>query len=345
MNKKELFISFHLLKGMGYKAKKEVLIRFNYDIEKAIKSISKHNDIHLPLNTAKRVIDTCNKKGISIITIVDKFYPERLKEIQDPPVCLFAKGNLEVLKEEFIAFVGTRRATPYGIRATEKLVSDLSTYRIGIVSGFANGIDTIAHRSALKYSMPTVAVFGCGVDVVYPKNNGKLYSEILEKGCVISEFVPETKPEPFRFPIRNRLISGISLGIVIVEARKKSGSIITLNYGLNQGREIFAVPGRIFDNGSTATNSSIKRGEAKLITCGEDIVEEFSFVAISEKSDKFLKLSDEFVERFLSDSPKSIEELMEASGMNYTELITKLSLLELEGKVMKNGFNQYIKRV
>ncbi len=345
MNEKELFLAFHLLKGMGFKAKKEVLLKFNYDIKKIIAFLSQKNEIHLPLDSVKKIIDLCNKKSIQIITVKDEFYPERLREIQDPPVCLFVKGNVEILKENFLAFVGTRRATPYGISATEKLISDLSKYRVGIASGFANGIDTIAHKSALNYGMPTVAVFGCGVDVVYPRNNLKLYREIEKKGCIISEFIPGTKPEPFRFPVRNRVISGISMGVVVVEVREKSGSMITLNYGLNQGREIFAVPGRIFDKASIATNSSIKRGEAKLITCGEDIVEEFSFVAISKKSDKFLKLSDSFVEKFLSDRPKSIEELMEASGMDYKDLITKLSFLEIEGKVMKNGFNQYFKRV
>ncbi len=343
MIKLELFLAFHLLKGIGDKTKNELLIKHNYDIEKTISFLAKSREIHLPLNRAKRVIDLCQKEGIKILTIVDPYYPERLKEIQDPPVCLFAKGKIEVLKENFLAFVGTRRATHYGLSVTEKLISDLSCYRVGIVSGFANGIDTQAHKSALKYGLPTVAVFGCGVDVVYPKNNVKFYHQMLEKGCIISEFAPGTKPEPFRFPVRNRIISGISMGIVVVEAREKSGSMITLNCGLNQGRDIFAVPGRIFDKASTATNNCIKRGEAKLIMSAEDIVEEFSFVAISEKSDKFLKLSDEFVEKYLAE-PKSIEDLIDESGLDYRELITKLSRLEIEGRVVKNGFNQYVKR-
>ncbi|BBB32205.1 DNA processing protein [Thermotomaculum hydrothermale] len=345
MSNKELFLAFHLLKGMGYKSKRDLLVNYNYDIEKTISFLSKKEEVYLPLKSARGIIEFCNKKGIKIITIQDEFYPERLREIQDPPVCLFAKGNIEILKENYLAFVGTRRATPYGINATEKLISDLSQYKVGIVSGFANGIDSIAHKCALKFNMPTIAVLGCGVDVIYPRNNLKLYGEIIEKGCIISEFVPKTKPEPFRFPIRNRIISGISMGVVVVEAREKSGSMITLNYGLNQGREIFAVPGRIFDKASIATNTKIKNGEAKLILSGEDIVEEYSLVAISEKSDKFLKLSDDFVEKYLSDRPKSLEELMLESGMNYEQLITRLSFLEVEGKVMKNGFNQYTKRV
>ena len=345
MINEELFLAFHLLKGIGYKTKNELLSRFDYDIEKSVAYLSQSGKFHLPVNSAKKIIEFCNKKRIKIITIKDEFYPKRLREIQDPPVCLFAKGNINVLKENYLAFVGTRRATDYGINVTEKLISDLSVFKVGIVSGFANGIDTVAHKAALKYNMPTVAVLGCGVDVIYPHNNLKLYREILKKGCIISEFVPGTKPEPFRFPIRNRIISGISMGIVVVEAREKSGSMITLRYGLDQGREIFAVPGRVFDKASIATNTSIKRGEAKLVMSGEDIVEEFSFVAISEKSDKFLKLSDDFVERYLSDRPKSLEELMEESGMDYGQLLTKLSYLELEGKVFKNGFNQYVKRV
>ena len=210
MIEKELFLAFHLLKGMGFKAKKEVLLKFNYDIEKTIAFLSQKNEIHLPLDSAKKIIDLCSKKSIQIITVKDEFYPERLREIQDPPVCLFVKGNVEVLKENFLAFVGTRRATPYGINATEKLISDLSQYRVGIASGFANGIDTVAHNSALKYEMPTVAVFACGVDVIYPHNNLKLYREMLNKGCIISEFIPGTKPQPFRFPIRFILSISIS---------------------------------------------------------------------------------------------------------------------------------------
>ena len=344
MNKKELFLSFHLLKGIGYKEKNRLLMKFNYSIEEVIKFLSKNGELLLPVNSARKIIDFCDRKEIQIIAIDSEYYPKRLKEIQDPPVCLFAKGDIEVLKEDFLAFVGTRRATPYGINATEKLISDLSGFRIGIVSGFANGIDSIAHKSALKFNMPTVAVFGCGVDVVYPRNNLKLYKKIVEQGCVISEFIPGTKPKPFHFPVRNRIISGISMGIVVVEAREKSGSMITLNCGLNQGREIFAVPGRIFDKASIATNSSIKRGEAKLVLSGEDIVEEFSFVAISEKSDKFLRLSDDFVEKYLSDEPKSLEDLIEECGLDYGALITRLSYLEIEGKVIKNGYNQYVKR-
>ena len=338
----ELFLAFHLLKGMGFKSKKEVLENFNYDIKKTIDFLSKKG-ADIPTKKANSLIDFCGKKGIKVLHINNEFYPKRLKEIQDPPVCLFVKGNVEILKENFLAFVGTRRATSYGIRATESLISDLSIYKVGIASGFANGIDTASHKSALKYGLPTVAVFGCGVDVVYPRNNFKLYGEIVEKGCVVSEFPPDTKPEPFRFPVRNRIISGMSMGIVVVEAREKSGSMITLNYGLNQGREIFAVPGRIFDKASIATNTRIKNGEAKLVLSGKDITEEFSLVAISEKSDKFLKSEDDFTERYLSD-PKTVEELIEETKMDYGALITKLSMLEIEGKVIKNGLNQYVKR-
>ena len=338
------FIAFHLVKGIGFKGKKELLERFNFDFKK-ITELLKANKISLPFKLADRVLEKCEKKEIEVITFKDSFYPQRLKEIQDPPVCLFVKGKKDVLKMHQIAFVGTRRASVYGIGATEKLISDLSRYCVSIASGFANGIDTAAHKSALNNKMPTVAVLGCGVDVIYPRSNEKLFYKLIEKGCVISEFPPGTKPEPFRFPVRNRIISGISLGVVVVEAREKSGSMITLQHALNQGREVFAVPGRIFDKGSISTNNRIKNGEAKLVLNGEDIAEEFSFVAISEKSDKFFELSDDFVESYLSDSPKTIEELLGETGLDYGQLITKLSLLELEGKIIKNALNQYVKRV
>lgn len=338
------FVAFHLLKGMGFKGKKELLERFNFDFRK-ITDILNLNKIKLPLKLADKVLNDCENKGIEILTLKDDFYPRRLKEIQDPPSCIFVKGKKEILKMHQIAFVGTRRASVYGINATEKIIADLSRYSVSIASGFASGIDTAAHKSALKNKIPTVAVFGCGVDVIYPRSNEKLYAKIMENGCIISEFPPGTKPEPFRFPVRNRIISGISIGVVVVEAREKSGSMITLQHALNQGREVFAVPGRIFDKGSISTNNRIKNGEAKLILNGEDIAEEFSFVAISEKSDKFLKLSDDFVESHLSESPKTVEELLGETGMDYGELITKLSLLELEGKIVKNALNQYVKRV
>ncbi len=344
MNREEKYLTLHLFKGIGNKRKKELLERFNYNIDEVLLFLKKELKKVQKFNEVEKALNSCEKKRILIVSIVNSIYPKRLKEIQDCPVCLFVKGRAELLKEEYMAFVGTRRATTYGLKATEYLISGLSNYRIGIASGFANGIDTAAHTIALKSGMPTVAVFGSGVDIVYPKNNEKLYEKMIEKGCIISEFPPGTKPEPFRFPVRNRIISGISLGVVVVEAREKSGSMITVNFALNQGREVFAVPGRIFDRASISTNLKIKNGEAKLVLSAEDIIDEFSFVAIYKKSDKFIELSDAFVEKFLS-TPKSVEELINECGMGYSELITKLSMLEVEGKIVKNQYNQYMKRV
>jgi DNA processing protein len=215
----------------------------------------------------QKMLDT----GAVAIPITHPHYPEILRQIFDPPVLLFARGNVELLRGTGFAVVGTRRPTPYGLAVAEKLSADLSRAGLTIVSGMARGIDTSAHRGALSADGKTVAILGCGVDVVYPSENKKLASEIVAKGLLISEFPMGAVAFPQNFPIRNRIVSGISVGLLVVEGAQYSGSAITAKLALDQGRELFAVPGNITNKLSWGPNLLIKQG-AKLVQDWNDII-------------------------------------------------------------------------
>jgi DNA processing protein len=211
--------------------------------------------------------------GAVAITIGDPRYPARLREIFDPPVLLFARGRVELLRSIAIGVVGTRRPTPYGLAVSERLSGDLAHAGVTIVSGMARGIDSAAHKGALAAGGDTIAVFGCGVDVIYPSENKKLAAEIAARGLLISEFPMGAVAFPQNFPIRNRIISGVSAGILVVEGAQYSGSAITAKLAMDQGREVFAVPGNITSKLSWAPNLLIKQG-ARLIQDWNDIVAE-----------------------------------------------------------------------
>jgi DNA processing protein len=209
--------------------------------------------------------------GAQLITLGDACYPESLRRIFDPPPVLFARGRAELLSSVCIAVVGTRHPTPYGVAATEKLAGDLARAGITITSGMARGIDTTAHKAALAAEGTTISVLGCGVDVVYPSENRKLAAEIAAKGLIVSEFPMEATAFPQNFPIRNRIISGLSCGILVVEGAQYSGSAITARLAIDQGREVFAVPGNITSKMSWGPNLLIKQG-AKLVQDWNDVV-------------------------------------------------------------------------
>ena len=209
--------------------------------------------------------------GTTLVTIGDAAYPQALRNIFDPPAVLFARGNVELLNNLMIGVVGTRRPTPYGINAAERLSADLAQAGLTIVSGMARGIDTAAHRAALSVSGRTIAVLGCGADVVYPSENRRLAAEIVAKGLIVSEFPMGAVAFPQNFPIRNRIISGMSAGLLVVEGAQYSGSAITARLALDQGREVFAVPGNITSRMSWGPNLLIKQG-AKLVQDWNDVV-------------------------------------------------------------------------
>ncbi len=213
--------------------------------------------------------------GVELVTIGDPRYPQMLREIFDPPIVLFARGRGELLKSLAVAVVGTRRPTPYGLAVSERLSADLAHAGLTIVSGMARGIDAAAHKGALGAGGDTVAVLGCGVDIVYPSENRKLYSEIAAKGLIVSEFPMGATAFPQNFPIRNRIISGISVGVLVVEGAQYSGSAITAKLAMDQGREVFAVPGNITSKLSWGPNLLIKQG-AKIVQDWNDVVVELS---------------------------------------------------------------------
>lgn len=221
-----------------------------------------------------KYLEYMNNNNIELINIYDKDYPDRLKVIYDPPVVLYVKGNKKILKEKGISIVGCRLCTKYGEKIAKKLSYNLSLNNINIISGLAKGIDSFAHRGTLMAHGRTLAVVGCGLDRVYPQENKELFDEIISNGgAVISEYIIGTKPLAQNFPRRNRIISGLSEGVVVIEAREKSGTLITVDFALEQGKNIYAVPGNIDSPNSYGTNELIKQG-AKIITNLQDILED-----------------------------------------------------------------------
>ena len=253
-----------------WKAKKEDLIKINID-EKLANTIS---DINIKKDVIRH-LKYMEKNSIDIISIENKEYPELLKNIDNSPICLYIRGNKDILNMANIAIVGCRESTKYGENIAREFSYNLSQNGFNIVSGLALGIDSYAHIGAIEADRKTIAVLGNGLDTIYPKENLNLSKKILDcGGAIISEFPLGTKPEKMNFPARNRIISGISNGVLVVEAKKQSGSMITVDFALEQGRDVFAIPGNINYANSYGTNEIIKQG-AKLVTTWEEIVEEY----------------------------------------------------------------------
>ncbi|HME01186.1 MAG TPA: DNA-processing protein DprA [Terriglobia bacterium] len=226
------------------------------------------------LKDAEKQLEAAAKAGFQLVPLSSDSYPPLLKQIADPPLALYVRGDVEALAEYAVAMVGTRRPTAYGSSVAHRLAADLAQRRLTIVSGLARGIDSACHRGALEAKGRTVAVLGSGLDVLYPRENKNLADRIAESGAVISEFPLGTSPAPENFPIRNRIISGVALGVVIVEAAEYSGSLITARLALEQNREVFAVPGNVTSAQSFGPNHLIKQG-AKLVDQWIDVIEEF----------------------------------------------------------------------
>lgn len=284
----------------------------------------------------KRLSIYLSETDTKLITYWDEEYPQSLKNIPDPPVCLFVKGKLEYLSYNLFAVVGTRKMTSYGKQVTERFVSEISKHFV-IVSGMAYGVDTIAHSSALRSNRPTVAVLGCGVDVVYPKSNKMLYQQIIDNGCVLSEYLPWELPKKFTFVERNRIISGLSVGVLVTEAGIESGALITARYAVEQGRDVFAVPGDIFRTTSQGTNYLIKSG-AFVVTEPSDILEYYGF----KDHRKIVELTDDEAQIFGTiESEITIEEISEKLNIPISQVMLILTTLELKGLVYRTERNTY----
>lgn len=228
---------------------------------------------------ADKILEDCRRLGIRILTIQDADYPERLRQIQDPPCVLYVKGSLPALDEEAaVAIVGARKASPYGIMAARRLGLDLARQGALVVSGSARGIDSAALEGALKGGGQVISVLGNGIDVIYPTGNQALYEDVAARGALISEYPPGTEPKGSHFPVRNRILAGLSLGVVVVEGTETSGSLITARWALEEDRDVFAVPGNIDAPLSRGPNGLIRKSEAKLILDAWDILEEYEFL-------------------------------------------------------------------
>lgn len=298
------------------------------------------------------------KRGVAIIAWDDPLYPPLLKNIYNPPVLLYVKGNPHCLASDNLAIVGARAATTYGKNSAQTFAMQMAKFGVGIVSGLALGVDTAAHNGALAAGGATIAVLGCGLDVIYPPQNKKLFAAIPAIGALVTEYPFATKPDPFRFPARNRIISGLSLGVLVVEAAKSSGSLITARLALEQGREVFAVPGRVDSNKSEGTHQLLKEG-AKLVHTVSDILEELRLSAsgpvaapgvISPCQKKMTTLPSCTAEEaalldYLEVYPKTIDELIRDTKLPAAKVSELLLMLELKNAVQALPGQQFKKCV
>ena len=377
-NEEELhWLALRLIPGLGARKAGQMLTRFRTPQAIFRASRSELEAGGLPGGVAQTIASGCTfedavdqqhkmlETGAALIPISDPRYPPRLREIFDPPIALFVRGRQDLLHSVMLGVVGTRRPTAYGIAATERLSPDLAQAGLTIVSGMARGIDTAAHRSTLDISLDTVAVFGCGVDLVYPAENRKLASQIAEKGLLVSEFPMGSPAYPQNFPIRNRIISGMSVGVLIVEGAQYSGSAITAKMALEQQREVFAVPGNITSKMSWGPNLLVKQG-AKLVQEWNDVVVELPAeirraliakaqarcgqMSLETKDDEGAPLAEigaagrSLLSALKPDLPTHIDQLIETfDTLTPSEIVAGLFELELLGLVRQLPGKNFVK--
>jgi DNA processing protein len=273
---------------------------------------------------------------VGVLRLVDAEYPRLLREISQPPPLLYIRGQLTTEDEWALAVVGTRRVSAYGRQVTERLAGELAAQRITVISGLARGIDTFAHAAALEAGGRTIAVLGCGPDLVYPPDNAKLAARILEQGALVTEFPPGTQPEAANFPVRNQLISGLSLGVLVTEAPEQSGALITTRFAAEQGRDVFAVPGNITNRGSIGANRLIQDG-AKLVLTTDDILTELNLHMVPQQMELREVLPENDLEAQLlallgaTGDPQHIDDLCRASSLPVAQVSGALVMMELKG--------------
>ncbi len=359
MNERESILILNSIPGLGNARVRGLIDRFgspagvlaqsprelareksiSFELAQSIASFSKDGYL-------ERECRFIEKNRVRVMTFHDADYPSRLKEIPDAPVVLFVKGELPEEIDFSIAVVGSRQASVYGLTTAQKFSCDLAQMGMVVVSGLARGIDTAAHRGALKARGKTIAVLGCGLAHVYPSENKKLFEEIAESGAIISEFSSQVPPATFNFPRRNRIISGLSLGVIVVEASLKSGALITADFALEQGREVFAVPGKVDNPTAQGTHKLIKQG-AKLVSSVDDVLEELKndlkeellkrksllFPAPVQRNFKTpggLSAQEVTVVECVADEPVHIDNISSKSGLK--ESLVGAILLQLELK-------------
>jgi DNA processing protein len=317
----------------------------------AIKRRSSHKEAEAELAEVRKL-------GCRLLNWDEPEYPQRLLEIYDPPPLLYVRGDASVLNRHSISMVGTRRPTPYGNQVAERLGRDLAERGLTVVSGMARGVDSSAHQGACKASHgAAVGVLGTGVDVIYPKENKKLFGEVEQRGALISEFPLGTHPAPENFPVRNRVVAGMSLGIVVVQGAQYSGSLITARLGMEFGREVYGVPGSITTDVSFAPNQLIKQG-AKLVTSWEDVVEELPTEIRAELFPVEETSKEERASLFAAaltplerkvfgllgvDESIHVDELVDKSELSSSEVLAALCEMEMKGIVRQMPGKQFVK--
>ncbi|MFT8314730.1 MAG: DNA-processing protein DprA [Clostridium sp.] len=286
------------------------------------------------------------QNDIKMVTFIEDDYPEILKQYDDSPFALFYKGDIRKLNSSInISIVGSRICSTYGINVTKVIVKELTGHNINVISGLAMGIDYYAHLYSVENNIFTCAVLGCGIDIIYPKSNKKLYDSILRKGgCIISQFVPGTQPLSYNFPIRNRIISGLSKITIVIEANLKSGSLITASAALDQGKDVIAVPGSIFSKNSLGTNKLIKDGAFPL-TSVEDI---FNLLSINysrkiNTNQKNMNNLEKKIYNVINDVPVHIDDIIKLTNIDISQIYELLFEMQLKDEIMCLSGNYYVK--
>lgn len=309
--------------------------------EKNIYSIMQHRNEKL----LHEYMLELEQKKIRFISKSNEQYPTRLKFIYDPPLGLYISGNMPSQDRIHVSIIGSRKSTEYGRRAAYNLSKELVGCNAVIVSGMARGIDSQAHQATVDANGTTIAVLGCGLDICYPPENFRLKERILEQGCVISEFPPGTRPLPSHFPIRNRIMSGLSDAVVVVEASKRSGTFITVNQALDQGREVLAVPGNITSWLSEGTNQLISEG-AKIVTRGSDVLDALGIIrnyAENPTKQNALAPEEKLIYDCIGFEPVSLDSILATTNKNFSEVNYILVLLEMNGLIQKVQGQRYIR--
>lgn len=359
MDKDKYLIWLTRIEGLGAKKQKILLDIFGnaeniwlarpYDI-KAVRVISENMADKIISSKQMSLVEAYEKelyeKDIKFISIKNEKYPSLLRKIEDPPVGIYIKGDLPEDEFEKVSIIGSRKCSEYGSNAAYKLSKDLSGNNVVIVSGMAKGIDGMSHKGAIDGNGKTIAVLGCGVDICYPAENRNLYRKIIKNGAVISEYPPGTQPIPIYFPARNRIISGLSKATIVVEAEKKSGTIITVGQALEQGRDVYAVPGNINSKLSEGTNDLIKQG-ALLVSSYEDVINALGIAKVSKQEDltknvKDLAPDEKLVYDCMSFEPISVDNLILKLDINLQTMQYILTMLELKEYIQKLPGQRYI---
>ncbi|MBE6048667.1 MAG: DNA-protecting protein DprA [Clostridium sp.] len=314
-----------------------------YDIIDEIKLELKLTNSYIKNIELQKAVDIYNwitENKIGFITYFDKKFPKELREIDDPPYALFYKGNIDVLQERKVSIIGSRLCSQYGIEITKLLTKELISFNISIISGGAKGIDSISHKTCVENGGKTVVVLGCGIDVVYPYQNRKLFKQIEEDGLIITEFLPGTKPLKYNFPRRNRIISGLSELVIVVEASERSGSLITARLAAEQGKEIMSIPGSIFSKSSKGCNKLIRDG-AQVFSDMEDLRVMLNLTCkdkegiISPIKQKILSI--------VSNEPIHIDELVKKTLIDREVMFNVLFDMQIKNEIISLPGNYYAK--